>query len=161
MTAFQRILINTERCNETVVTPSLAKPHELICTPNKWFLVPHNLLHCPMTALSTCDFMINKRKQLWYNWKYNANEISLKPMYRSLYDPRLTAPKFRGIIKSTLKDGTTFEKAQQVSRRTRKLTQKELADITNLLQGTFWSRLYAIINSKWHNYIIKFTRWLL
>ena len=34
MTAFQRILINTERWNETVVTPSLAKPHELICTPN-------------------------------------------------------------------------------------------------------------------------------
>ena len=33
MTAFQRILINTERWNETVVTPSLAKPHELICTP--------------------------------------------------------------------------------------------------------------------------------
>ena len=35
MTAFQRILINTERWNETVVTPSLAKPHELICTPNR------------------------------------------------------------------------------------------------------------------------------
>ena len=34
MTAFQRILINTERWNETVVTPSLAKPHELIYTPN-------------------------------------------------------------------------------------------------------------------------------
>ena len=35
MTAFQRILINTEqRWNETVVTPSLAKPRELICTPN-------------------------------------------------------------------------------------------------------------------------------
>jgi len=34
MTAFQRILRNTERWNETVVTPSLAKPHELICTPN-------------------------------------------------------------------------------------------------------------------------------
>ena len=34
MTAFQRILINTERWNETVVTPSLTKPHELICTPN-------------------------------------------------------------------------------------------------------------------------------
>ena len=34
MTAFQRILINTERWNETVVTPSLAKPHELICIPN-------------------------------------------------------------------------------------------------------------------------------
>ena len=33
MTAFQRILINTERWNETVVTSSLAKPHELICTP--------------------------------------------------------------------------------------------------------------------------------
>ena len=33
MTAFQRILINTERWNETVVTPSLAKPHELIYTP--------------------------------------------------------------------------------------------------------------------------------
>ena len=34
MTAFQRILINTERWNETVATPSLAKPHELICIPN-------------------------------------------------------------------------------------------------------------------------------
>ena len=34
MTAFQPILINTERWNETVVTPSLVKPHELICTPN-------------------------------------------------------------------------------------------------------------------------------
>ena len=34
MTAFQRILINTERWNETVVTPSLAKPYKLICTPN-------------------------------------------------------------------------------------------------------------------------------
>ena len=34
MTAFQRILINTERWNDTVVTPSLAKPHELICTSN-------------------------------------------------------------------------------------------------------------------------------
>ena len=33
MTAFQRILINTERWNETVVTPSLAKPHELIFVP--------------------------------------------------------------------------------------------------------------------------------
>ena len=37
MTAFQHILINTERWNETVVTPSLAKPHELICTPNTYF----------------------------------------------------------------------------------------------------------------------------
>ena len=34
MTAFQRILINTEPWSETVVTPSLTKPHELICTPN-------------------------------------------------------------------------------------------------------------------------------
>ena len=34
MTAFQRTLTNTERWNETVVTPPLAKPHELICTPN-------------------------------------------------------------------------------------------------------------------------------
>ena len=39
MTAFQRILINTERWNGTVVTPSLAKPHELICTPNITFQV--------------------------------------------------------------------------------------------------------------------------
>ena len=36
MTAFQRILINTERWNDTVVTPSLAKPLELICTPNSF-----------------------------------------------------------------------------------------------------------------------------
>ena len=36
MTAFQRILINTKRWNEAVVTPSLAKPPELICTPNKY-----------------------------------------------------------------------------------------------------------------------------
>ena len=35
MTAIQRILRNTERWNETVVTPSLSKPHELICTPNR------------------------------------------------------------------------------------------------------------------------------
>ena len=34
MTGFQRIFINTERWNEAVVTPSLAKPHEFICTPN-------------------------------------------------------------------------------------------------------------------------------
>ena len=34
MTDFQRILINTERWNETEVTPFNAKPHELICTPN-------------------------------------------------------------------------------------------------------------------------------
>ena len=36
MTVFQRILINTERWNETVVTPSLVKPHELISTPNNF-----------------------------------------------------------------------------------------------------------------------------
>ena len=36
MTAFQRILINTELWNETVVTPSLAKPHELNNTPNNF-----------------------------------------------------------------------------------------------------------------------------
>ena len=41
MTAFQRILINTERWNETVVTPSLAKPHELICTPNNISILKH------------------------------------------------------------------------------------------------------------------------
>ena len=56
MTALQRILINTERWNETVVTPSLAKPHELICTPNiiKGFIDLYMNFHwicsikCPM-----------------------------------------------------------------------------------------------------------------
>ena len=33
MTAFQRILKNTERWNDTVVTPSLAKPLQILFVP--------------------------------------------------------------------------------------------------------------------------------
>ena len=55
MTAFQRILINTERWNETVVTPSLAKPHELICTPNTYIslLGRYNVTCSPVECWKT------------------------------------------------------------------------------------------------------------
>ena len=43
MTAFQRIVIHTGRWNETVITPSFAKPHELICAPNTSVLMNHIL----------------------------------------------------------------------------------------------------------------------
>ena len=56
MTAFQRILINTERRNETVVTPSLAKPHELICTPNKSVGIFRKTFRFqPLSEVSLCD----------------------------------------------------------------------------------------------------------
>ena len=69
MTAFQRILTNTEWWNETVVTPSLAKPHQLICTPN------------------TLDVKM-RNKWNWTNIKLKKNKINRRKLKKEIYAVR-------------------------------------------------------------------------
>ena len=88
MTAFQRILINTERWNETVVTPSLAKPQELIFTPNIYIYIyaitcrlsiscEFTCPHIPITLKHHRHHIIDTEAQFPVNSDYQSIATSL------------------------------------------------------------------------------------